>query len=70
MLLCAPADPHTLKLSDGGSISKIYLRRRFKAKMPTSRSITTTDRISAPVESCHVYGGIFEDELDGRVEIR
>ena len=37
--------------------------------MPTNRSITTTARISAPVESCHVYGGIFEDGLDGRVEI-
>jgi hypothetical protein len=36
--------------------------------MPTSRSITTTARISAVVESCHVYGGIFENWLDGRVE--
>ena len=54
--------------SDGGSISKVYLRRRFKAKMPTSRSITTTPRISAPVEPSHVCGRIFENGLDGRVE--
>jgi len=36
--------------------------------MPTSTSITATARITAPVESCHVYGGIYEDGLDGRVE--
>jgi hypothetical protein len=49
-------------------ISKVYLRRRFKAKIPTSRSITTTARISAPVECCQAYSRIFEDGLDGRVE--
>jgi hypothetical protein len=36
--------------------------------MPTSTSITATARITAPVESRHVYGGIYEDRLDGRVE--
>ena len=35
--------------------------------MPT-RSITTTTRISAPADSCHVNCGIFEDRLNGRVE--
>jgi len=46
----------------------VSLRRRFKAKMPAIRSITTTARISAPVECCHIYGRIFENGLDGRVE--
>jgi len=36
--------------------------------MPTSRSITTTARISAPVEFSHVYGRMFENGLDGEVE--
>jgi hypothetical protein len=36
--------------------------------MPTSKIVTTTARISAPVESCQVFAGIYDDELDGRVE--
>jgi len=36
--------------------------------MPTSRSITTTARISALVEFSHVYDRMFENGLDGEVE--
>jgi hypothetical protein len=36
--------------------------------MPTSRSITRTARISALVEFSHVYGRMFENGLDGRLE--
>jgi len=36
--------------------------------MPTSRTIATTTRISAPVDSSLVSCGIFDDRLDGRVE--
>ena len=54
---------HTQTAGDG-STCKLYLRRRFKAKKPTSRSITTTTGISAPVDSCHMTCRIFEDMLD------
>jgi hypothetical protein len=37
--------------------------------MPTSRSTTTTTRISArTVESCQAYRSIFEEGLDGEVK--
>jgi hypothetical protein len=36
--------------------------------MPTSRSITTTARSSASVGFCRIYGRIFENRLDSRVE--